>query len=147
MSHTSPRPWTPEEFEAQLRDKGAAYHIHHPFNVLLNTGGARPEQIRGWVANRFYYQVCIPRKDAAILANMPDRAHRRLWVDRILDHDGSGDYEGSQAGGIEASAALKTLYGRVDREIKRLADVDDDDRAVADSEGSRHLGGEVDVAW
>jgi len=30
--------WTREEFEQRLRDKGRAYHIHHPFNVMLNTG-------------------------------------------------------------------------------------------------------------
>jgi pyrroloquinoline-quinone synthase len=43
------------------------------------------------VANRFYYQINIPIKDAAILANCPDRAVRRNWVQRILDHDGYGD--------------------------------------------------------
>ena len=66
--------WTPEEFEAQLRDKGAAYHIHHPFNVMLNTGKASREQIQGWVANRYYYQIIIPQKDGAVLSNCPDDA-------------------------------------------------------------------------
>ncbi|MYZ54035.1 pyrroloquinoline-quinone synthase PqqC [Malikia spinosa] len=107
----SDAPWDPVEFERQLRAKGAGYHIHHPFNQRLNGGYCSPDEIRCWVANRFYYQVCIPRKDAAILANMPDRAHRRLWVDRILDHDGSGDYEGSQAGGIEAWTRLGEAVG------------------------------------
>ncbi len=104
-------PWDPVEFERQLRAKGAGYHIHHRFNQRLNGGDCSPDEIRCWVANRFYYQICIPRKDAAILANMPDRAHRRLWVDRILDHDGSGDYAGSQAGGIEAWARLGEAVG------------------------------------
>lgn len=103
--------WSPTEFEAQLRAKGAAYHIHHPFNVRMNAGGCTADEIRCWVANRFYYQICIPRKDAAILANMPDRAHRRLWVERILDHDGYGDYEGSAAGGIEAWTQLGQAVG------------------------------------
>ena len=103
--------WSPPEFEAQLRAKGAAYHIHHPFNVRMNAGGCTADEIRCWVANRFYYQICIPRKDAAILANMPDRAHRRLWVERILDHDGYGDYEGSAAGGIEAWTQLGQAVG------------------------------------
>ena len=85
------RPWSRAAFEAQLRAKGRGYHIHHPFNVRMNAGGCTPDEIRCWVANRFYYQICIPRKDAAILANMPDRSHRRLWVERILDHDGYGD--------------------------------------------------------
>jgi len=44
--------------------------------------------VRGWVANRFYYQIAIPIKDAAVLSNCPDRDVRRGWVQRILDHDG-----------------------------------------------------------
>jgi pyrroloquinoline-quinone synthase len=103
----SAAPWTREQFEAQLRKQGSAYHIHHPFNVLLNTGAATPEQIRGWVANRFYYQVSIPIKDAAILANCPDRAVRRNWVQRILDHDGYGD----DAGGIDSWLRLAESVG------------------------------------
>ena len=115
----TPAPWTPAEFEAQLRDKGAAYNIHHPFNVLLNTGGARPEQIRGWVANRFYYQIIIPQKDAAILANCPDREVRREWIQRILDHDGHGD----DAGGIEAWLRLGQAVGLTRDEITDLRHV------------------------
>lgn len=91
-------PWSRQEFEAQLRSLGSRYHIHHPYNVMLNTGAATPDQIRGWVANRFYYQISIPIKDAAILANCEDRAVRRSWVQRILDHDGYGD----DPGGIES---------------------------------------------
>ena len=104
-------PWHRDEFEQHLRAKGKAYHIHHPFNVRMNSGGCTPDEIRCWVANRFYYQICIPRKDAAIIANMPDREHRRKWVDRILDHDGFGDYEGSSAGGIEAWTRLGEAVG------------------------------------
>lgn len=113
----SPRPdpalaaWNPEEFEQQLRAKGRSYHIHHPFNVRMNEGGCTPDEIRCWVANRFYYQMCIPRKDAAILANMPDREHRRLWVERILDHDGYGNYEDGAAGGLEAWTRLGLAVG------------------------------------
>ena len=99
--------WSAAEFEQRLRDKGRAYHIHHPFNVMLNTGRAEPEQIRGWVANRFYYQVSIPVKDAAILANCDDRAVRRNWVQRILDHDGYGD----DPGGIESWIRLAESVG------------------------------------
>ena len=100
-------------FETALRAKGAAYHIHHPFNVLLNDGRATPEQIRGWVANRFYYQVNIPLKDAAILSNCPDRATRRLWVQRILDHDGFG----GDPGGIERWVRLGEAVGLKDAEL------------------------------
>ena len=35
--------WTRDEFEAQLRDKGRSYHIHHPFNVRMNAGGCTPD--------------------------------------------------------------------------------------------------------
>jgi pyrroloquinoline-quinone synthase len=104
--------WNREAFEEQLRAQGQAYHIHHPFNVLLNSGGASREQIRGWVANRFYYQINIPIKDAAILANCPDRAVRRSWVQRILDHDGYGD----DPGGIESWLRLAEAVG-LSREV------------------------------
>jgi pyrroloquinoline-quinone synthase len=99
--------WSRDEFESQLRGQGSAYHIHHPFNVMLNSGGANPEQIRAWVANRFYYQINIPIKDAAILSNCTDRAVRRSWVQRILDHDGYGD----DPGGIESWLRLAEAVG------------------------------------
>jgi pyrroloquinoline-quinone synthase len=112
-------PWSRSEFEAQLREKGRAYHIHHPFNVMLNSGAAKPEQIRGWVANRYYYQINIPIKDAAILANCPDRAVRRNWVQRILDHDGYGD----DPGGIESWIRLAEAVGLSRSHVESLADV------------------------
>jgi len=108
------KPWDRVDFEAKLREKGAAYHIHHPFNRMLNEGRATPEQIRGWAANRYYYQISIPIKDAAILSNCPDRAMRREWVQRILDHDGHGD----DAGGIEAWARLGLATGLTREEIE-----------------------------
>ena len=112
-------PWTREQFEQRLRERGRVYHIHHPFNVMLNTGKATPEQIRGWVANRFYYQICIPLKDAAILANCNERAVRRTWVQRILDHDGHGD----DAGGIESWLRLAEAVGLERARVESLADV------------------------
>ena len=112
-------PWSREEFEAKLQDQGSAYHIHHPFNVMLNSGGASREQIQGWVANRFYYQACIPIKDAAILSNCPDRAVRRSWVQRILDHDGYGD----EPGGIESWLRLAAAVGLSRERVESLADV------------------------
>ncbi len=111
--------WTPAEFEERLRERGRAYHIHHPFNVMLNTGKASAEQIRGWVANRFYYQINIPVKDAAILANCDERAVRRNWVQRILDHDGHGE----DAGGIEAWLRLAAAVGLERARVESLADV------------------------
>jgi pyrroloquinoline-quinone synthase len=112
-------PWSREEFEQRLREHGRAYHIHHPFNVMLNTGRATPEQIRGWVANRFYYQISIPVKDAAILANCNERAVRRHWVQRILDHDGYGD----DPGGIESWLRLAAAVGLERARVESLTDV------------------------
>jgi pyrroloquinoline-quinone synthase len=109
--------WSAEEFEQQLRERGRRYHIHHPFNVMLNSGRATPAQIRGWVANRFYYQISIPRKDAAILANCEERAVRRTWVQRILDHDGCGD----DPGGIESWLRLAEAVGLERAEVESLA--------------------------
>jgi pyrroloquinoline-quinone synthase len=100
-------PWEPSAFVQRLMAREARYHIHHPFNVRMHAGSLGREQIRGWVANRFYYQLNIPQKDAAILANCPDRAVRRRWALRILDHDGG---EGG-AGGIEAWSRLGEAVG------------------------------------
>lgn len=105
------KPWSAQEFESQLRAKEAGYHIHHPFNRRLNGGELQAFQVRGWVANRFYYQVCIPIKDAAILSNCPDRAVRRQWIERLLDHDGRDGHQGSKAGGIEAWLRLGEAVG------------------------------------
>ena len=60
------QPLDAAEFERQLRANAHAYHNYHAFNVLLNTGQASPDQMRGWVANRFYYQIHIPRQDGAV---------------------------------------------------------------------------------
>jgi pyrroloquinoline-quinone synthase len=106
-------PMTRKEFETALRAKGNFYHTQHPYHVAMYEGRCTPEQIRGWVANRFYYQISIPIKDAAIMANCPDRDARRQWVQRILDHDG---YEGSE-GGIEAWLRLGESVGLTREEI------------------------------
>ena len=99
--------WTAVEFEAQLRARSGSYHIHHPFQVMMHEGKCTREQIQAWVANRYYYQISIPIKDAAIMANCPDREVRRHWVQRILDHDGYGGEEG----GIEAWIRLGEAVG------------------------------------
>lgn len=104
---TKQTPHTRAEFEKQLRAKEKYYHINHPFHVLMNTGKLDQRQVQGWVANRFYYQISIPVKDAAILANCPDREARRLWIQRIIDHDGAPGDEG----GIEAWLQLGKAVG------------------------------------
>jgi pyrroloquinoline-quinone synthase len=110
--------WNREEFEAKLRERGRSYHIHHPFNVMLNSGRASKEQIRGWVANRFYYQIAIPVKDAAVLSNCPDQAVRRGWVQRILDHDGFELGGVKDEGGIEAWLRLAQAVGLTREEVQ-----------------------------
>jgi len=89
-------PWSRAEFEQQLRAMGKSYHIHHPFNLRMNAGQCSPEQLRGWIA---------------ILSNCDDRATRRLWIARILDHDGYDDYQGDAQGGMEAWTQLGEAAG------------------------------------
>jgi pyrroloquinoline-quinone synthase len=73
----------------------------------MNTGQLTHEQVRGWVANRFYYQRSIPLKDAAILSNCPLHEVRRAWLHRLTDHDGLREGEG----GIEAWLHLAEASG------------------------------------
>lgn len=94
-------------FIEALRDQSRRYHSRHPFHVKMNQGRLNPHQIRGWIANRFYYQKSIPLKDAAILSSCPDREVRRRWIRRILDHDGTAGDEG----GIEAWLRLGEAAG------------------------------------
>lgn len=100
-------PWPREEFERRLRAKEKYYHIHHPFHQLMNDGKLNQAAIQGWVGNRFYYQLSIPLKDAAILANCREREVRRQWIQRIIDHDGTTEEEG----GIEAWLQLGDAVG------------------------------------
>src|SRR5215216_2563469 len=106
--------WGHETFTEKLRAIGVrSYHDKHPFHLAMNEGGLSPEQVRGWVANRFYYQRNIPIKDAAIVSNCPLREVRRLWLHRIVDHDGQQAGEG----GIEAWLRLAEASGLTRDEI------------------------------
>jgi pyrroloquinoline-quinone synthase len=100
-------PWSREEFEEKLREKGKGYHIYHPFHMMMYEGKLTKEQLQCWVANRFYYQIAIPMKDGAILSNCPDVEVRKQWIVRITDHDGVGD----TVGGIEAWIQLGAAVG------------------------------------
>jgi pyrroloquinoline-quinone synthase len=73
----------------------------------MDAGELSPEELQRWVANRFYYQKCIPLKDAAIISNCPEVEVRREWIKRIIDHDGTG--EGT--GGIESWLRLGEALG------------------------------------
>ena len=109
-------PWTREEFEEKLRQKGQGYHIYHPIHVAMYEGKLSKEQLQCWVANRFYYQIGIPQKDAAILSNCPDKEVRKEWIVRITDHDGVGD----AVGGIEAWIQLGQAVGLSREDVTSL---------------------------
>jgi pyrroloquinoline-quinone synthase len=126
-------PWSADDFEARLRARESRYHIHHPFNLRLNRGELAPFQVRGWVANRFYYQSRIPQKDAAVLANCDDRAERRRWIERILDHDGRGDFRDGHAGGIEAWCQLATATGLARKDLEAMRHVQPGVRFAVDA--------------
>ena len=107
MSNPASAPWSRTEFEQRLRQLEVRYHIHHPFNRLLNTGALDRKTVQAWVMNRYYYQLNIPMKDAALMSHCPDREVRRHWIQRIIDHDGNSGDEG----GIERWARLGIACG------------------------------------
>jgi coenzyme PQQ biosynthesis protein C len=89
---------TPEELEAELRRIGEArYHWNHPFHKAMKSGELTKGQVQAWALNRYYYQSHIPIKDALLMARMDDPDLRRVWRQRIIDHDG----ERAGEGGIE----------------------------------------------
>ena len=73
----------------------------------MDQGALSQAQLQGWVANRLAYQRAIPRKDAAIIANCPDPAVRRAWLQRIIDHNGIEP----GTGGIERWIQLGVAIG------------------------------------
>jgi pyrroloquinoline-quinone synthase len=104
-------PLAPSDFVSRLRAQGGRYHNLHPFHRRMDAGELGREELRRWVTNRFYYQKCIPLKDAAIMANCPEVEVRRVWIQRIVDHDGTS----SEPGGIDSWLALGEALG-VDRD-------------------------------
>lgn len=99
---------SPSELEQRLRAIGAErYHHLHPIHKLMHTGKLDRGQVQAWALNRYFYQSMIPMKDAAILARMTDPQLRRVWRQRIIDHD--GDSEGD--GGIVRWLALTDGLG------------------------------------
>jgi pyrroloquinoline-quinone synthase len=96
-----------DEFVNELRAQGTRYHNLHPFHVRMDAGELTRDELQRWVANRFYYQKCIPLKDAAIMSNCPDVEVRRQWIERIIDHDGTAQ----GGGGIESWLRLGEALG------------------------------------
>lgn len=83
------------DFEAALRAIGAErYHNLHPFHRKLHKGELTKAQVQAWALNRYYYQACIPLKDAALIARATDSALRREWRARLVDHDGEAEGDG-----------------------------------------------------
>ncbi len=99
---------SPAELEAAIRAVGAeCYHDKHPFHRLLHGGKLDKGQVQAWALNRYCYQSAVPRKDAALMSRAHNRALRREWVRRMLDHDGSDGEEG----GIERWLVLTGALG------------------------------------
>jgi pyrroloquinoline-quinone synthase len=101
------QPLRPEALAEGLRAFSVSYYANHPFHQLMHEGRLTPRQLQGWVANRLAYQRAIPRKDAAIISNCPDPDVRREWMQRIVDHDGTGP----GTGGIEMWIRLGEALG------------------------------------
>lgn len=101
------RPLSPAELEDALRSFHGSYYVQHPFHQLMYEGKLSQRQFQGWVTNRLAYQRVVPRKDAAILSNCPDAEVRREWIQRIIDHDGTGP----GTGGIEMWIRLGIALG------------------------------------
>jgi coenzyme PQQ biosynthesis protein C len=104
---------SPGEFEARLRAIGAArYHNLHPFHLMLHGGKLNWGQVQAWALNRYYYQSRIPMKDAGLMARTDNPELRRIWRQRIVDHDG----ERAGEGGIERWLKLTDALG-LDRDL------------------------------
>lgn len=101
---------SPAAMEEALREIGATrYHHLHPFHEMLHSGACTKDQVRAWALNRFCYQRIIPLKDAAMLARMESTELRRVWRQRIHDHDGEiGD---APEGGLRRWLALTDGLG------------------------------------
>src|SRR5499427_6099371 len=100
-------PLAPDDLANSLRALHGSYYASHPFHSLMHEGRLTRRQLQGWVANRLAYQRAIPRKDGAIISNCPDPDVRRLWLQRIVDHDGTEPGQG----GIEMWIRLGEALG------------------------------------
>ena len=88
-------PMTDKEFEQKLRNIGKErYHDNCKFHHLLHSGMLNKGQVQAWALNRYYYQINISIKDSALMSRIKEPNLRRVWIKRILDHDGRKDDEG-----------------------------------------------------
>jgi pyrroloquinoline-quinone synthase len=105
-----------DAFIQRLREEGARrYHDEHPFHRRMHEGTLGRAELQRWVLNRYYYQTRIPIKDALILAKSEDPAFRRVWIERVHDHDG---IDGGDEGGLARWWRLGDAVG-IDRDEMR----------------------------
>src|SRR5687768_18122225 len=64
---------------------------------MLHGGKLTRGQVQAWALNRYYYQSRIPLKDASLIARAEDPELRRIWRQRLVDHDGEQAGEGGIA--------------------------------------------------
>jgi len=86
---------SPQALERRLLEIGAErYHDKHPFHALMRDGRLDKGQIQAWALNRYYYQSRIPIKDSVLRSRLTDVETRRIWSQRVLDHDGQHEGQG-----------------------------------------------------
>lgn len=106
-----------------LRALGARYWDKHPFHARLHEGGCTQEEVRRWVANRWYYQRNLSQKNAAVIANCPLPEVRRRWVERIAFQDGTPGSEGGLADWLMLAEAVGLTRQEVQEEWHLLPGV------------------------
>ncbi len=122
--------WSKTEFLERLKAVGIKrYHDKHPFHLRMHRGELSRDELKSWILNRFYYQKNLPVKDALILAKLPTREERRIWLQRIVDHDGRSGSDG----GIEAWLKLGEAAGLSARAMLAEKDVAAGVRFAVDS--------------
>jgi pyrroloquinoline-quinone synthase len=86
----------------------------------MNEGRLGREELRTWVANRFYYHRNLRRKDAFLLSHCPDRDVGRAWVHRILEHDGHGDDPGGIERWLRLGEAVQLTREELENDVRLL---------------------------
>ena len=113
-----------EALKERLLAVGAErYHDKHPFHIRMHEGLLSEDEVRAWIINRFYYQASLPIKDSIVLGKLPSRRDRRLWMQRIIDHDGLPLLDD------DATTMSQDSGGGIDAwvELGRAAGIDSDD--------------------
>ncbi|MFI1358025.1 pyrroloquinoline-quinone synthase PqqC [Streptomyces sp. NPDC020898] len=107
VTHEASSPWSEADFRKTLYALESSYWDRHPFHRRMHEGLLEEGELQLWAANRWYYQRCLPQKDAAIVANCPLPDVRRQWLTRIVYHDGTD----ASSGGAEKWLRLAEAVG------------------------------------